>query len=322
MSGEPSIAREADGSALLRDATAALEAAGSSSPRLDAELLLAALLGTRASTLRTAVAAGFPLPLPATPELPEPDALEERHPTLAAALRGARAAMGEGDPAAALDVLVRARAAGRPVSHLTGRRGFRSIELLITPDVLDPRPESELIIATALAYLADRVAAARALGRGPQPLAAAEIGTGSGALAVTLALESPAPLRLTATDISGEALAVARTNALRAGVGARISLLHGDLAEPLVSSRAPGDPPHLDLLIANLPYVPSDELDAARDAARASASFTARFNEADGVGTPRDLSRIAIAAEPRIALDGGADGLDLIRRLIRSEEHV
>ena len=123
-------------------------------------------------------------------------------------------------------------------------------------------------------------------------------------------------LRLTATDISGEALAVARTNALRAGVGARISLLHGDLAEPLVSSRAPGDPPHLDLLIANLPYVPSDELDAVRDAARASASFTARFNEADGVGTPRDLSRIAIAAEPRIALDGGADGLDLIRRLI------
>ena len=312
MSGRPSIAREADGSALLRDATAALEASGSSSPRLDAELLLAALLGARVATLRTAVAAGFPLPLPITPELPEPDAVEERHPALAAALRGARAAMGEGDPASALDVLVRARAMGRPVSHLTGRRGFRSIELLITPDVLDPRPESELIIETALAYLADRAAASHALGRPPQALAAAEIGTGSGALAVTLALESPVPLRLTATDISGDALAVARSNALRAGVGARISLLHGDLAEPLVSSRAPGDPPHLDLLIANLPYVPSDELDAARDAARAAVLFS----DARADGASRDLSRIAIAAEPRVALDGGADGLDVIRRLI------
>lgn len=312
MSDEPVITREADGPALLRDASAALEAAGSASPRLDAELLLSALLGARVATLRTAVAAGFPLPLPATPELPEPDALEERHPTLAAALRGARAAMSEGDAASALNVLVRARAAGRPVSHLTGRRGFRSIDLLITPDVLDPRPESELIIETALAYLGDRVAASRALGRAPQPLTAAEIGTGSGALAVTLALESPAPLRLTATDISSEALAVARSNALRAGVGARISLLHGDLAEPLVASRAPGDPPHLDLLIANLPYVPSDDVDAARDAARAAASF----NDLRADGSPRDLSRIAIAAEPRLALDGGADGLDVIRRLI------
>lgn len=306
--GEPAITHEADGPALLRDATAALEGAGSPSPRLDAELLLAALLGTRVGTLRTAVAAGFPLPLPAAPEIPEPDALEERHSALAAALRGARAAITEGDAAAALDALVRARAAGRPISHLTGRRGFRSVDLLVTPDVLDPRPESELVVETALSYLADRVAASRALGRAPQPLTAAEIGTGSGALAVTLALESPAPLRFTATDISGEALAVARSNALRAGVGARISFLHGDLAEPLVASRAPGDPPHIDLLIANLPYVPSNEVDAARAAAA--------LNDARADGTPRDLARISIAAEPRLALDGGADGLDLIRRLI------
>lgn len=308
MRGEPVIGHEADGPTLLRDATAALEAAGSPTPRLDAELLLAALLGTRVGTLRTAVAAGFPLPLPSAPEIPEPDALEERHSTLATALRGARAAITEGDATAALDALVRARAAGRPISHLTGRRGFRAVDLLVTPDVLDPRPESELIVETALSYLGDRVAASRALGRAPQPLTAAEIGTGSGALAVALALESPAPLRFTATDISGEALAVARSNALRAGVGARISFLHGDLAEPLVASRAPGDPPHIDLLIANLPYVPSDEIVAARDAAS--------LGDARADGTPRDLSKIAIAAEPRLALDGGADGLDLIRRLI------
>ena len=158
----------------------------------------------------------------------------------------------------------------------------------------------------ALAYLADRSAASRLLGRSPQPLSAAEIGTGSGALAVSLAAESSGtPLRLVATDISGDALAVARANALRQGVGARIGFLHGDLAEPLLASRAPGDPPHLDLLLANLPYVPSDDIDAAR----AAASFQA------GSGR-RDQSVVGIAAEPRRALDGGADGLELIRRLV------
>jgi release factor glutamine methyltransferase len=304
--GRPAIGREADGPALLRSATTALEVAGSPSPRLDAELLLAALLATRVATLRTAVAAGFPLPLPLAPEIPEPEPLEERHPSLAAALRIARGAIVEGDAASALAALVAERGRGRPVSHLTGRRGFRTLELLVTPDVLDPRPESELLVELALAYLQSRVAAARTLGRAPQPLTAAEIGTGSGAIAVALADESPAPLRLVATDISGEALAVARANALRSGVGSRITLLHGDLAEPLLAARAPGDPPHLDLLVANLPYVPSADVAAARAAAT--------FNPGDK--TPRNLAQISIAAEPRLALDGGSDGLEVIRRLV------
>ena len=201
------------------------------------------------------------------------------------------------------------RANGRPISHLTGTRGFRSLELLVTPDVLDPRPETELVVETALAYLADRVAASRALGRAPQPLNAAEIGTGSGAIAIAVASESPAPLRFVATDISGDALAVARANALRSGVASRITFLHGDLAEPLLASRAPGDPAHLDLLLANLPYVPSDEVDAARRA----VGFQ---RDAEVESTTRDLSQIALAAEPRVALDGGSDGLECIRRLI------
>jgi release factor glutamine methyltransferase len=284
----PLIEREADGPTLLREATHALEMAGSATPRLDAETLLAAMLGTRVTTLRTAVAAGFPLPLPTLIELPEPEPFSERHPQLAAALAA----------------LVQERAAGRPISHLTGRRGFRRLEFLVTPDVLDPRPESELIIDSALAFLRDRVAADRALGRAPHPLNAAEIGTGSGALAVTLADESPVPLRLVATDISGDALIVARSNALRCGVASRITFMHGDLAEPLLAARAPGDPAHLDLLIANLPYVPSAEVDAAK----AAASIREL--------APRDLSRLAIAAEPRLALDGGVDGLELIRRVI------
>ena len=85
--GEQLIGREADGPALLRNATNALERAGSSTPRLDAELLLAALLGTRVTTLRTAVAAGFPLPLPQVSSLPEPEPLRERHAALAETLQ-------------------------------------------------------------------------------------------------------------------------------------------------------------------------------------------------------------------------------------------
>ena len=165
-------------------------------------------------------------------------------------------------------------------------------------------PESELIVESALAVLGDRVAADRALGRAPHPLSAAEIGTGSGALAVALADESPLPLRLTATDISGDALVVARANALRCGVASRITFMHGDLAEPLLAARAPGDPAHLDLLMANLPYVPTAEVERAK----AAASIRAL--------APRDLAYLGIAAEPRLALDGGVDGLELIRRLI------
>ncbi|MFM7781629.1 MAG: N5-glutamine methyltransferase family protein, partial [Candidatus Limnocylindrus sp.] len=203
------------------------------------------------------------------------------------------------------------RAKGRPVSHLTGTRGFRALELLVTPDVLDPRPESELLVETALAFLTDRAAAARALGRAPQPLNAAEIGTGSGAIALALVTESPVPLRFTATDLSGDALAVARANALRSGVASRVTFLHGDLAEPLLASRAPGDPPHLDLLVANLPYVPTAEVDSARDAARFQ-----RAGERDESVVPPSLAEVSIAAEPRMALDGGSDGLECIRRLI------
>ncbi|MFM8814019.1 MAG: N5-glutamine methyltransferase family protein, partial [Candidatus Limnocylindrus sp.] len=305
------IQSEADGPALLRTATDALEIAGSPSPRLDAELLLAALLGTRVATLRTAVAAGFPLPLPSSAFLPEPEPLSERHPELAEALRAARAALSAGDASAALAALVGERAKGRPVSHLTGTRGFRALELLVTPDVLDPRPESELLVETALAFLTDRAAAARALGRAPQPLNAAEIGTGSGAIALALVTESPVPLRFTATDLSGDALAVARANALRSGVASRVTFLHGDLAEPLLAGRAPGDPPHLDLLVANLPYVPTAEVDSARDAARFQ-----RAGERDESVAPPSLAEVSIAAEPRMALDGGSDGLECIRRLI------
>ena len=86
IASRPVVEREADGPALLRDASAQLEAAGSPTPRLDAETLLAALLGTRVTTLRTAVAAGFPLPLPALSELPEPEPLSDQHPQLADAL--------------------------------------------------------------------------------------------------------------------------------------------------------------------------------------------------------------------------------------------
>jgi release factor glutamine methyltransferase len=106
------------------------------------------------------------------------------------------------------------------------------------------------------------------------------VGTGSGALALALARELPAA-RLVATDVSAGALAVAAANAERLGVADRVDLRQGDLLEPLGDDR-------FDILVANLPYVRAGDLDA----------LTAE-----------------VKSEPRDALDGGADGLDLIRRL-------
>ena len=144
VSGEQLISREADGPTLLRTAASMLESAGSATPRLDAELLLAALLGTRVTTLRTAVAAGFPLPLPQSSGLPEPEPLRVRHAALAETLQIARAALAAGDAPAALAALVSERAKGRPISHLTGTRGFRALELLVPPtsSTLDRRQSS------------------------------------------------------------------------------------------------------------------------------------------------------------------------------------
>lgn len=141
------------------------------------------------------------------------------------------------EKAAAYEARVRRREQREPVAYITGRREFWSLEFLVTPAVLIPRPESEFIIEAALSRLRDRT----------RRWAIADVGTGSGCLAITLAHELPAA-HVTATDISAAALSVARTNAQRLGVDTRVTFVETSLL-----GDAPGP---FDLIVANPPYVP------------------------------------------------------------------
>ena len=158
------------------------------------------------------------------------------------------------------------RAAGEPAHHLTGECEFWGRDFLVSPVVLVPRPETELVIQVALDL--PLPATARVL----------DVGTGSGGIAVSLASERP-KWRVSAVDTSPEALAVARTNAHRHGI--EIEFHQGNLTKAVA--------PPLDLVVANLPYIPTAVL--------------------------ADLPR-EVGFDPVSALDGGPDGLDLIRRLV------
>lgn len=199
---------------------------------------------------------------------------------LAAALGMSREALTARDtdrpeaPAVArFEAMLARRLAGEPVAYILGEAWFYGRPFLVDARVLVPRPESEHLVEAACDELAARLAA------GGAGLRACDVGTGSGALAVTLALEHP-EVEIFASDCSADALVAARENAVR--LDARVSFLHGDLAEPL----RPWGP--FDLLIANLPYIPRGVLPQRPE----PAGF-----------------------EPRVALDGGEDGLDLYRRL-------
>jgi release factor glutamine methyltransferase len=165
-------------------------------------------------------------------------------------------------------------AAGEPIAYILGRRAFYDREFYVTPAVLIPRPETELLLEQALDWAGDR------------SLHAVDVGTGSGALAVTLAANRP-NVQVYAIDISPAALAVARRNAERHH--ALVTFYQGDLLTPLVERSL-----KVDVIMANLPYIPSGELPVLA---------VTRY-------------------EPRLALDGGADGLDLIRRLLAQVPQV
>ncbi len=170
------------------------------------------------------------------------------------------------------ELLVAQRESGMPLAYVTGEAGFYGRMFGVDRRVLVPRPETELAVEWAVRHL-------KAIGR--EQGSAADIGTGSGAIAVTLAGELP-DLNVYASDLSRDALAVARRNAARNSVFQHVSFLHGDLAAPLLRF-AP-----FDCVVANLPYVPSAECAAAPD---------------------------PVSFEPLMARDGGADGLDFYRRL-------
>ncbi|RMG81290.1 MAG: peptide chain release factor N(5)-glutamine methyltransferase [Chloroflexi bacterium] len=163
------------------------------------------------------------------------------------------------------------RAAGEPIAYILGVAPWYDRQFIVSPAVLIPRPETELLLEQALAFAAQRA----------QPVAV-DIGTGSGALAVTFAAHVP-QAHVFAVDMSEDALTVARQNAARYQTA--ITFLHGDLLLPLYDI---GDV-KIDILMANLPYIATDELP--------------------------DLA--VTRYEPRMALDGGADGLDLVRRLLK-----
>lgn len=174
--------------------------------------------------------------------------------------------------------------AGEPLPYVTGHWEFFGLDFRLTPDVLIPRPETELLVEQALAWLRARggvQAAAPAPEAAPSPASprAIDVGTGSGCIAVSLAVHAP-QLHLVATDISPEALDLARQNARDHGVQDRIHFAQADLI--------PAASPPFDLVCANLPYIPS-----------------------------ATLSHLAVhRREPSLALDGGPEGLDQIRRLL------
>jgi release factor glutamine methyltransferase len=136
-------------------------------------------------------------------------------------------------------ILLQRRAAGEPVAYLVGRREFYGRDFVVTPAVLIPRPETELLVELALARMAP-LPAARVL----------DLGTGSGCIAITLALERKSAW-VVAVDVSAEALAVAHRNARRLGANG-LSLLQGSWLEPVADRR-------FDLIVGNPPYVAEDD---------------------------------------------------------------
>ena len=136
---------------------------------------------------------------------------------------------------AAFHDLIERRARGEPVAYLTGTRGFHAIELCVTPDVLIPRPETELLVDCAL----ERMPA-------DAPCTVADLGTGSGAIALAIAKARPRA-RVLATDVSEAALQVARANAERLGLRS-VGFAHGDWCAALAGAR-------FDLIVTNPPYI-------------------------------------------------------------------
>ena len=171
-----------------------------------------------------------------------------------------------------LSGIVAQRLERTPLAYILGYREFYGINVLVTPDVLIPRPETEGIVEHTL-FMA-------LMGMETRELSIADVGTGSGAIAVNLAIHLPAA-RIYAVDISEPALDVAAYNIRGHSVHDRVRLGHGDLLEPL--------PEPVDLIVANLPYIPTDRIATLQP---------------------------EVQQEPSLALDGGADGLDLVRRLL------
>jgi release factor glutamine methyltransferase len=196
---------------LLDAAARRLRNAGVPSPRLDVALLLAHVLGVERHVLSM-----------------DPD----------------RTVTDE--DAGAFDDLVAQREQRCPVSHLVGEVEFWSLAFRVTDATLAPRPETEMLVERAVAFL-----------RGVEQPLVVEVGTGTGCIAVAIAHEVPAA-QVHTVDVSADALSAAGENAARHGVGDRIHLHHGDTVAPLAGVVAEGS---VDVLVSNPPYVRHEERD-------------------------------------------------------------
>ncbi len=176
-----------------------------------------------------------------------------------------------------LQELVERRLCHEPAAYIVNHREFYGIDLYVDSRILIPRPETELLVDTAIEFASSTYLASSPL--------IADIGTGCGAIAISLALNLHHS-QIYATDVSPLALEVARLNCKSHNVTDRITLLQGNLLEPL--------PESVDILVANLPYIKSSEL--------------------------ANLSPEITKFEPIMAIDGGKNGLDYIRQLLEQAE--
>ncbi len=184
--------------------------------------------------------------------------------------------------------LLERRKQGEPVAYLVNSQEFFGLDLLVDQRVLIPRPETELLVETALKCIRSRLASGRT------PLIA-DIGTGSGAIPIALAVYEPRLPYLYACDISPDALAVARLNCQRHSVEHRIRLLQGDLLDPL--------PEPVDILTANLPYVGTSEMEILAPDVREYEPHLALFSGPQGLDL---LHRFFIEAQQPKKLRDGA----------------
>jgi release factor glutamine methyltransferase len=183
--------------------------------------------------------------------------------------------------------LIARRGRREPVSQIIGRREFWGLNFEVTRDVLTPRPETELVVEAALAVTARDT---RAL--------VVDVGTGSGCLAVALATERPCA-SVIATDVSPQALAIARANAERHHVDDRIRFVEADLLPPVE---------HVDLIVSNPPYVAVREASALPPEVREYEPAVALFGGPDGLGVYRRLlaaARGAVKPSGRVIVELG-----------------
>ena len=255
----------------LRRASDYLVSKGIPTPRLDAEVLLAHLLGARRLDLY----------------------LEHERP------------LSPGEVEAYRD-LVKRRGSRVPVAYLTGEKEFFSLKFRVSPSVLIPRPETEVLVEEALAIAREREA-------GGEGILAADVGTGSGCIAVSLAKSVPSA-RVVATDRSGAALALARENAAMHGVSSRVGFLLADGLEPFRDAS-------FDLVLSNPPYVDPSGKESlppeVRDHEPAEALFAP---PGDPLGVSRTIAREALrclAPAGAFLLEIGAGTREAVEAMLR-----